>query len=362
MKLYPLKFEPIVKKMIWGSESWEISCRPNEMSIIENGEFAGTRFDEFILKNPAAILGEDCAKNSKNPAAIPGEDFKKNNSQKNFFENFSFPLLVKIIDAREILSVQVHPDDAYAAKKRSTDTGKSECWYILKPPTDGFLIVGLKNGVTREILAAAYENGTVERCLNRLHVTRGDIVKIPAGLIHALTPGAIIAEIQQNSDITYRLYDFNRTGADGNPRELHVKDALATIDFTRGARFRLRKTIAAEKTTSRECTFSREKKSRATVKHFLREKKSHATVKHFSLEKKIICATEKFFSDEKKFSIYTAVEGAAFFETREHSVFLPETRSVFIPAGLGEFTIRAQKNSATLLFSAPNCPTPHIIQ
>jgi mannose-6-phosphate isomerase len=315
MNLYPLKFSPIVKKMIWGSESWEITCRPNEMGIIENGEFAGTRFDEFISKNPAAILGTDFEnpsqqENRHHEGAIPRE-----------IKN-AFPLLVKIIDARDILSVQVHPDDSYAAKKSATDTGKSECWYILKPPTDGHLIVGLKNGVTREILAAAYENGTVENCLNRLKVQRGDIINIPAGLIHALTPGAVIAEIQQNSDITYRLYDFNRLGADGIPRPLHVEDALATINF----------------------------------------ENISSNIEHFSLEKKIISAPQKYFSDAKKFSIFTCVEGSVFFETREHTVELSETRSAFIPAGMGAFTIRPEKETAVLLLSAPNCPTPHIIQ
>jgi mannose-6-phosphate isomerase len=246
------------------------------MGIIENGELAGKKFFE--------IFGEE-----------------------------KFPLLVKIIHARDVLSVQVHPCDEYARAKGAADTGKSELWYILTPPTHGELIIGLKEGVTREILAAAYESGTVEAYLNRIKVQRGDIINIPAGLIHALTPGTVVAEIQQNSDITYRLYDFNRLGADGKPRELHVADALACIDY--------------------ENTFTK--------------------IEHFTAEKIKIAEKTKMISDEKNFSIYTCVEGNAIFETQTHTVFLPAPRSVFIPASLGEFSIRPEKNSALLLKSQP---------
>jgi mannose-6-phosphate isomerase len=246
--MYPIKFLPIKKEMIWGSESWEISCRPNEMSIVENGEFAGQSFADVIAKDPAGVLGLD-------------------------FAESNFPLLVKIIHARDALSVQVHPNDAYAKMKGGSDTGKSEMWYILQPPTDGFLIVGLKDGVTREMLARAYENGTVEQQLNRVKVQRGDIVEIPAGLIHALTPGTVVAEVQQNSDITYRLYDFGRLGADGKPRELHVQDALAVTDF-RG---------------------------------------EPKPLTHFSAQKQVVSAPIESCSNARHFSIFTAVENAAIF-------------------------------------------------
>lgn len=269
--------------MIWGNESWQITCRPQEMSIVENGEFAGRELASF------------------------------------YNASSRFPLLVKIITARDALSVQVHPTDAYAQAKggscHSLDTGKSELWYILEPPTDGHLIIGLKPGVTREILAGAYEENTVEDCLARMKVSRGDIVNIPAGLIHALTPGTVVAEIQQNSDITYRLYDFGRLGADGKPRELHVDDALNAIDYDNA-----------------------------------RGKK----IEHFTTEKIKISSPVNAESNPKSFSIYTCVEGGVIFEGEGFATPLPYPRSAFVTATLGAFTIRPTNKSATLIKSEPN--------
>ncbi|MCL2197403.1 MAG: class I mannose-6-phosphate isomerase [Defluviitaleaceae bacterium] len=287
--MYPILFKPIIKKMIWGSESWEITCRPNEMGIIENGEYAGMAFADFIAKDRAAVLGTHA-----------GE---------------KFPLLVKVIDARDVLSVQVHPNDEYARLKGEADTGKSELWYILTPPTDGLLVVGLKEGVTREVLAKAYEDGTVEQCLNRIKVSRGDIINIPAGLIHALTPGIRVAEIQQNSDITYRLYDFGRVGADGMPRPLHVSDALAVTEFG----------------------------------------KINEAAEHFTVEKQTVTSQITATSNPQIFSVYTCVEGSAVFEVNSHTVTVEEARSVFIPARLGEYVIRPcdKGESVVLLKSDP---------
>ena len=188
---YPLLFTPITKTMVWGTESWDITCRPAEMGIVQNGPLAGEKFS----------------------AILDGE---------------KFPLLVKIIDAKDALSIQVHPDDS---KSDGINTGKSEMWYILEPPTDGRLIIGLTPGTTKADLEAAYKAGTVEDLLNYVTVKKGDMIDIPPGLIHALTPGVKVAEVQQNSDITYRLYDYNRLGLDGQPRELHVAEALEVSDF-----------------------------------------------------------------------------------------------------------------------------------
>ncbi|MCL1884697.1 MAG: class I mannose-6-phosphate isomerase [Defluviitaleaceae bacterium] len=306
--MYPIIFRPIIKEMIWGSERWEISCRESEMGIVENGEYAGEEFADVCARNPERMLGTDFAGGGR------------------------FPLLVKIIDARDALSVQVHPDDEYARMKGENDSGKSEIWYILEPPTDGYLIIGLKSGVTREKLAKAYEDGTVEECLNRLKVERGDIINIPAGLIHALTSGTAIAEIQQNSDITYRLYDFGRVGVDGKPRPLHVSDALAVTDFD-------------------------ERIPKAAV-----PRGSNMEYEYFAIKKHVISASFLFKSDSRRFSIFTCVEGAAIFEGENFSVRLENRRSVFIPAGLGAFTVRAEAKSATLLQSEPNCPSLHSVK
>jgi len=316
--LYPLKFRPKIKKMIWGSESWDISCRPNEMSMIENGACKGLSFEDFIKKDPVAVLGSRLAEPLEN------------------LENTRFPLLVKIIDARATLSVQVHPGDEYArlksdkshpsdaADSRITDCGKSEMWYILNPPTEGFLYLGLKQGVTHPILEKASKDGTIEELLNRLHVRAGDIVNIPAGTVHALTLGTVVVEIQQNSDITYRLYDFGRLDAEGNPRPLHVKDALAVTKFCTG-------------------------------------ESDVLSPEHFTVEKLTLSAPLSVNSDPEIFSVYTCTEDSVIFKTPDYAVELCAGSSIFIPARLGVFTIKPTK-TAVLLKTEPICPPPHIIK
>jgi len=187
--------------MVWGSEKWVLSCRTNEMSVINNGTWAGKTLKEYITQNQEEILGT------------------------RFSSCEYFPILIKFINAEQALSVQVHPNDDYAKTKGETN-GKSEVWYIKTPPTNGKLIVGLKPETTKEQLLHASKHGTVEKYLNMLNVKTGDIVDIPAGLVHALTAGTKVLEVQQNSDITYRLYDYNRY-----TRPLHINDALAVINF-----------------------------------------------------------------------------------------------------------------------------------
>jgi mannose-6-phosphate isomerase len=294
--MYPIKFSPIKKEMIWGSESWEITCRPQETGIVENGEYAGQTFAEIISKDPAGVLGV-------------------------LFKDKKFPLLIKIIDARDALSVQVHPCDEYARlNAKNGDTGKSELWYILEPPSDGYLIIGTKKGVTREILARAYENGTVGEQLERVKVCRGDIVNIPAGLIHALTPGTVVAEIQQNSDITYRLYDYGRLGLDGKPRELHIQDALNVIDFAG----RIPKAIT-----------------------------EYVNCPHFMVSKHILEATRTENSNPQAFSILMNVGGTLTISYENGALTLPERRSVFIPAGLGTYELTPNSHAIVLSCTVP---------
>jgi len=308
--MYPILLTPIHKKMIWGSESWEISCRPNEMGLIENGTASGEAFGDYIKQNPAAILGTRFANNER------------------------FPLLVKIIDAKEQLSVQVHPNDAYAKSKGEADSGKSEMWYIIKPPNDEHLIIGLTPGTTREKLAEAYKNGTVENHLNRLRVKTGDIVNIPAGLVHAITPGTIVAEIQQNSDITYRLYDYNRLDPEGNPRQLHVEDALAVSDYEG----KLPKAIAPE-------TDIVQKGANQLIRSISDE--------YFTIYKYILVEPLAEETNPKEFTIFTCVEGDAVIEASSLTIELPAGRSVFIPAAMGAYTILPKNEKTILLKSHP---------
>ncbi len=217
MKLYPLKLTPVLKSAIWGghrifdtfsvgkadeesAEAWMLTLRPDGVNRIENGEAAG-----MTLADYANAVGM--------PALCESEEF---------------PLLIKIIDANDRLSVQVHPDDAYAAA-HGLDAGKTEMWYVLDAEPGATLVSGLKDGVSAEDMRRAVENGTCEKLLNAVPVQKGDCFYIPAGLVHAIGRGILIAEIQQNSNTTYRLYDYDRVGTDGKKRELHIEKGVEVI-------------------------------------------------------------------------------------------------------------------------------------
>ncbi len=222
MKLYPLKFEPIYKKKIWGGnrladvfsrdlsennigESWEVSTNSGGVNKVKNGPLAGINLFDLFKKYPEQITG------------------------KNIEE---FPLLIKFLDANQNLSVQVHPDDQYA-RANDEGYGKTEMWYILEAEPDAELILGLKPCTTRDILESALESQKLEPLLNRIKVRKGDVFYIPAGMVHSIGKGILLAEIQQNSDTTYRLYDWNRTDKEGNPRPLHINEALEIINYNR---------------------------------------------------------------------------------------------------------------------------------
>ncbi len=222
--LYPFIFQPILKERIWGGrelerlyakplppgkpigESWEISDRPGDASVIANGPLAGKTLRWLMENHAAEILG-----NAK-PAA-----------------EGRFPLLCKILDAREKLSLQVHPP-ADKAKKLKGEP-KTEMWFITDAAPDASLYVGLKHGVTRAEFEKKISDGSVADCFHRIPVRAGDAMFLPSGRVHAIGDGLVIFEIQQNSDTTYRVFDWNRVGLDGKPRELHVAQSLASIDF-----------------------------------------------------------------------------------------------------------------------------------
>lgn len=217
--VYPLKLSYVPKERIWAGdtlasrwgkkaegrslgETWELSVRAEEMSLVQNGPLAGTSLGDLVATDPA-ILGK----------ALPAE---------------KFPLLVKLLDAGDTLSVQVHPDDDYAARIEN-DRGKTEMWYIVEAQQGAELILGLVPGVSREDFAVAVREGNFEHLLFRQPVRAGDCYFIPSGMPHAIGAGILIAEIQQNCDLTYRVYDFDRRDAQGKLRELHVDRALDVI-------------------------------------------------------------------------------------------------------------------------------------
>lgn len=224
MEIYPLKFKPIFKERIWGGqqlkasfgkslpanvmigESWELVDLPEDKSEIVNGPLAGKTIDEVIDISPVEITGN---RNYQGP----------------------FPLLIKILDASDVLSVQVHPD-AETCKRTGKGDPKTECWYIIDAAQDAVIYKGLKKGTTKEQFTKSIDEGSCQEYLEKIHVSVGECHYLPSGLCHAIGPGLVIAEIQQPSDTTYRVFDWNRIGDDGKPRQLHIKDALESIRFT----------------------------------------------------------------------------------------------------------------------------------
>jgi mannose-6-phosphate isomerase len=222
--LYPFTFHPIFKERVWGGrelerlygkilpsgtpigESWEISDRPGDASVIANGPLAGKNLRWLMENHRAELLGD----------AKPANENR-------------FPLLCKILDAREKLSLQVHPPASKAAELGGEP--KTEMWFIAAAAPNAELFVGLKRGVTRTEFEKKVRTGEVAECFHRVPVRAGDAMFLPSGRVHAIGAGLVIFEIQQNSDTTYRVFDWNRVGLDGKSRELHVAQSLASIDF-----------------------------------------------------------------------------------------------------------------------------------
>ncbi|MCM1510047.1 MAG: class I mannose-6-phosphate isomerase [Clostridium sp.] len=189
-------------------ESWEVSCVPSSTSIISNGELKGKYLSEIIKKYPHEILGEKVAKKYDN----------------------ELPLLVKFIDAERDLSIQVHPDDIMAQREHGK-MGKSEMWYIIDAKPGAFLYAGFKEKLTPEEYARKVAEGTICESLAKHEVHKGDVFYLPAGRVHAICGGILLAEVQQSSDVTYRIFDYNRPGMDGKPRKLHTELAAKALDF-----------------------------------------------------------------------------------------------------------------------------------
>lgn len=225
--LYPLRFRPLLRRYLWGgrrlgivlgkrtgpgedyAESWEIVDRGADQSQVRYGPLKGVTLHDLVVEHGEALMGKD--------ASEP-----------------RFPLLFKYLDANRPLSVQVHPNDQQAARLDPPDLGKTEAWFVLQADPESRIYAGLKRGVDRAALQQAIAGGGCEEVLHWFHPRAGQCVFLPAGVVHALGKGLLIAEIQQASDTTYRLFDWNRVDADGKPRPLHIDEALEVIDFDYG--------------------------------------------------------------------------------------------------------------------------------
>ena len=224
--VYPLIFEPVLKDYIWGgrnleklgrtlppgktAESWEIAAHEDGTAVVTNGHFSGKLLTEIHQELGLDLIGT-------------------NNAWAQ--ERQKFPLLIKLLDANQPLSVQVHPNDDYALKHEGNELGKTEMWVVLQADPEAAIILGVKLGTTPSNFRQGILDGNLEQYLHQVPVKAGDVVCVPAGSLHAILGGLIIAEIQQNSNTTYRVYDWNRVGVDGKARPLHIDKALDVINF-----------------------------------------------------------------------------------------------------------------------------------
>lgn len=208
-KFYPMLFKQNRKTLVWGTEDWTVSGVPNSESEVENGAWSRTKLTDVIAKYPQEVLGKQTAEKYHN----------------------QLPLLTKIIDAKQDLSIQVHPNDEMAQRVHNK-MGKSEMWYILDAEPGAYLYAGFKSPISSYEYTKRVEDGTITEVLAKHSVKAGDVFYLPAGRVHAICGGIRLAEVQQSSDVTYRIYDYNRPGLDGKPRELHTELAAQAIDYT----------------------------------------------------------------------------------------------------------------------------------
>ncbi|RIK38514.1 MAG: mannose-6-phosphate isomerase [Chloroflexi bacterium] len=322
--IYPLTFTPIFKDYPWGgrnlgeklgrripdgavAESWEIAAHSNGSSIVNNGPLAGKSLAEVQQQLGVALLGD------RNEAALA---------------RGKFPLLVKLLDANAWLSVQVHPDDEYAGI-HADEWGKTEMWVVLHAQPAAEIIFGFKPGVTKERFAQAIAEGRTEEWLHRLPVQAGDTIFVPSGMIHALGPGLIVAEIQQNSDVTYRVYDW------GRDRPLHIEDALAVIDFNQ-----------VEPTAVEPVTLVDDEALRV---------EQLAACDYFETERITLPAGSSFYGlcDGDTFEIWGVLGGEVALMWEGEPLTLAGVTWVLLPAELGEFQITGEEASVLLRVIMP---------
>lgn len=314
MKLYPFKFYPILKERLWGGtnlgtllgkelesdligESWELSGVAGDVSIVANGSFKGTTLTDLINKFPEEILGKSVL-----------ERFGK-----------EFPILIKFIDAQKDLSIQLHPDDELAGKRHNS-FGKTEMWYIMDAENDAELIIGFKEDISKETYLESLKNDTLTDLLNYENVSEGDAYFINAGKIHAIGAGILIAEIQQTSDQTYRVYDYNRKDAQGNLRELHTELSVDAISYDRQDDFKV--SYGKETNVSNpmvDCPYFK--------------------TNFISLNKNI----QFDVSDQDSFTIYMCIDGEVLIENDFGSILIKKGETVLVPAITSHVLLSAEQ-------------------
>ena len=319
MTLYPLKFEPIYKERIWGGnklrtqlhknvsgeaigESWEVSDVDGEPSVVAEGALKGKTLQELSETFQEALLGEKVYKQF----------------------GTKFPLLIKYIDAKSDLSIQVHPNDELA-QQRHNSFGKTEMWYVMHADKGAKLMVGFNQEVTKEDYQQHVENDTLTEILNFEEVQKGDVYFLPTGRIHAIGGGIVLAEIQQTSDITYRIYDWNRVDAEGNSRELHTALAVDAIDYTKHDNYKTTYTATQNNSTTLvDCPY------------FTTNLIPFTGEKHINHD------------DKDSFVIYMCVKGNVLFEANEYKNELKFGETLLLPASLKNVNISSKEASELL--------------
>ena len=304
--------KPAFKDYIWGgtrlrddfgkdcdfdkvAESWELSCHKDGNSVIANGEFAGMSLSEYIEKQGKAVLGTNCAR----------------------FENF--PVLIKLIDAKDNLSVQVHPDNEYAQRVEG-EYGKTEMWYVVDADEGATLLYGFKHEISKEEFRDRIENNTLLEVTNAVPVKKGDVFFIRSGTLHAIGKGILIAEIQQNSNTTYRIYDYGRVGKDGKPRELHIDKALDVTKLCPAEPYPETEWVTADSKTGWK-------------------KKLLSSCEYFTVNALDIPESAELTADEKSFVSLLFLDGTSTISYDGGKLDVKKGDSVFIPAGFGSFKI-----------------------
>lgn len=310
MKPYPLQFKPEMKERIWGGraleqfglelpegaigEGWMIGDHPNGTTRVINGELAGLGLDQIREQYGKEFFGT--------------RGFSEKNGR--------FPLLIKLLDCNDDLSIQVHPNDDYTGLPQG-ELGKTEMWYVLDAKPGAKIIYGMKPGVDREQLSQAIADNRIMDCLQEVPVAAGDSFYIPAGTVHALCAGVVVAEIQQNSDTTYRLYDYDRPGLDGKLRELHIEDSLNVIAYEGSGATRM-------------------KTDNAQANEWL----TLATSPYFIVEKGIVGAPWNLQTTPESFTIVVVCDGTGSIAWDGGAQDVKAGECFLLPASLGAYTLQ----------------------
>jgi len=307
----PIKLKPVYKDYIWGgeklrsiygkesektplAESWEISCHKDGLSTIDGGEYDGKTLESYIKENKGC-LGTAC-------------------------DSEELPILIKFIDAQDNLSVQVHPNDEQA-KAWENQNGKTEMWYVAHAENDAKIICGMKRDVSKAELKDAIADNTLEELLNIIPSKKGDVFFVEAGTVHAIGRGNVIVEIQQNSNVTYRLYDYGRKDKDGNTRELHVEKGVKASSLV--------KWEPKKFPTNSDGT------------------KILGSCEYFTVTEINLCGEKTLLADEKSYHALVVADGEAQITARDYTLKIKMGETMFIPANMGKYSLVGE---ATILF------------